>query len=89
MSKNAVVIIRKIKLVMLRSPRGPTTRFLSLPGDMASHPNLFISNDGGKSVVAAGDEVVSVSGVKAPENKVKLLEQIMGHETIKDEIHLS
>ena len=34
-------------------------------------------NDGGKSAIAAGDEVVSVSEVKALEKKVKQLEQML------------
>ena len=34
-------------------------------------------NDGGKSAIAAGEEVVSVSEVKALEKKVKQLEQML------------
>lgn len=36
-----------------------------------------LMNEGGKSAIAAGDEVVSVSGLKALEKKVKQLEQML------------
>ena len=40
----------------------------------------------GKSAIAAGDEVVSVSEVKALEKNVKQLEQMLGHKTMETEI---
>ncbi len=43
-------------------------------------------NDGGKSAIAAGDEVVSVSEVKVLEKKVKQLEQMLGRKTMEAEI---
>lgn len=43
-------------------------------------------NNGGKSAIAAGDEVVSVSEVKVLEKKVKLLEQMLGRKTMEAEI---
>ncbi|WP_173635176.1 IS3 family transposase [Erwiniaceae bacterium PD-1] len=45
-----------------------------------------LMNDGGKSAIAAGDEVVSVSEVKALEKKVKQLEQMLGRKTMEAEI---
>ncbi|AVZ56341.1 hypothetical protein CGY71_06755 [Salmonella enterica subsp. enterica serovar Typhi] len=39
--------------------------------------------DGGKSAITAGDEVVSVSGVKALEKKVKQPEQMLGRKTME------
>ncbi|WP_171034882.1 IS3 family transposase [Klebsiella indica] len=45
-----------------------------------------LMNDGGKSAIAAGEEVVSVSEVKALEKKVKQLEQMLGRKTMEDEI---
>jgi transposase len=45
-----------------------------------------LMNDGGKSAIAAGDEVVSVSGVKALEKKVKQPEQMLGRKTMEAEI---
>lgn len=42
--------------------------------------------DGGKSAITAGDEVVSVSGVKALEKKVKQPEQMLGRKTMEAEI---
>lgn len=41
--------------------------------------------DGGKSAIAAGDEVVSVSELKALEKKVKKLEQMLGCKTMEAE----
>lgn len=41
-----------------------------------------LMNDGGKSAIAGGDEVVSVSEVKALEKKVKQLEQMLGGKTM-------
>jgi len=43
-------------------------------------------NDGGKSAIAAGDDVVSVSEVKALEKKVKQPEQMLGRKTMEAEI---
>nr|WP_117032990.1 IS3 family transposase [Klebsiella pneumoniae] len=45
-----------------------------------------LMNEGGKSAIAAGDEVVSVSGLKALEKKVKQLEQMLGRKTMEAEI---
>ncbi|EFI5569990.1 IS3 family transposase [Escherichia coli] len=45
-----------------------------------------LMNDGGKSAIAAGDEVVSVSELKAQEKKVKQLEQMLGRKTMEAEI---
>ncbi|EPI9436236.1 IS3 family transposase [Shigella flexneri] len=45
-----------------------------------------LMNDGGKSAIAAGDEVVSVSELKALEKKVKQLEQMLGRKTMEAEI---
>ncbi|HFF0297717.1 TPA: IS3 family transposase, partial [Raoultella ornithinolytica] len=45
-----------------------------------------LMNEGGKSAIAAGDEVVSVSGLKALEKKVKQLEQMLGRKTMEVEI---
>lgn len=45
-----------------------------------------LMNDGGKSAIAAGEEVVSVSEVKALEKKVKQLEQMLGRKTMEAEI---
>ncbi|QXA76631.1 transposase [Klebsiella aerogenes] len=42
--------------------------------------------DGGKSAITAGDEVVSISGVKALEKKVKQPEQMLGLKTMEAEI---
>ena len=44
-----------------------------------------LMNEGGKSALAAGDEV-SVSGLKALEKKVKQLEQMLGRKTMEAEI---
>ncbi|MBF1996520.1 hypothetical protein HW114_14135 [Serratia symbiotica] len=43
-------------------------------------------NDAGQSAIAAGDEVVSVSDVKALEKKVKQREQMLGRKTMEAEI---
>lgn len=43
-------------------------------------------NEGGKSAIAAGDEVVSVSGLKSLEKKVKQPEQMLGRKTMEAEI---
>ncbi|MCW0310035.1 hypothetical protein [Pantoea ananatis] len=43
-------------------------------------------NDRGKSAIAAGDEVVSVSELKALEKKVKQPEQMLGRKTMEAEI---
>ena len=43
-------------------------------------------NEGGKSAIAAGDEVVIVSELKALEKKVKQLEQMLGRKTMEAEI---
>lgn len=43
-------------------------------------------NDGGKSAIAAGDEVVSVSEVRALEKKVKQPEEMLGRKTMEAEI---
>nr|WP_187417485.1 IS3 family transposase [Klebsiella pneumoniae] len=45
-----------------------------------------LMNEGGKSAIAAGDEVVSVSGLKALEKKVKQREQMLGRKTMEAEI---
>ncbi|HBW8316266.1 TPA: IS3 family transposase [Klebsiella pneumoniae] len=45
-----------------------------------------LMNEGGKSAIAAGDEVVSVSELKALEKKVKQLEQMLGRKTMEAEI---
>ncbi|HBN5775004.1 TPA: transposase, partial [Citrobacter freundii] len=46
-----------------------------------------LMNEGGKSAIVAGDEVVSVSEVQALEKKVKQLEQMLGRKTMEAEIH--
>lgn len=43
-------------------------------------------NDGGKSAIAAGDEVASVSEAKALEKKIKQLEQMPGRKTMEAKI---
>ena len=43
-------------------------------------------SEGGQSAIAAGDEVVSASEVKALEKKVKQLEQMLGRKTMEAEI---
>ncbi len=45
-----------------------------------------LMNDGGQSAIAAGDEVVSVSEIKALEKKVKQREQMLGRKTMEAEI---
>nr|WP_234480244.1 IS3 family transposase [Erwinia sp. S38] len=45
-----------------------------------------LMNEGGKSAISAGDEVVSVSEVKALEKKVKQPEQMLGRKTMEAEI---
>ncbi|CAI0965488.1 IS2 repressor TnpA [Serratia quinivorans] len=45
-----------------------------------------LMSEGGKSAIAAGDEVVSASEVKALEKKVKQLEQMLGYKTMEAEI---
>ncbi|MBC4926531.1 IS3 family transposase [Klebsiella quasipneumoniae] len=45
-----------------------------------------LMNEGGKSAIAAGDEVVSVSEIKALEKKVRQLEQMLGRKTMEAEI---
>ncbi len=45
-----------------------------------------LMNDGGQSAIAAGDEVISVSKVKALGEKVKQREQILGRKTMEVEI---
>ena len=45
-----------------------------------------LMNDGGKSAIAAGEDVVSASEVKALEKKVKHLEQMLGRKTMEVEI---
>ncbi|EMR2153060.1 IS3 family transposase [Klebsiella pneumoniae] len=45
-----------------------------------------LMNEGGKSAIAAGDEVLSVSELKALEKKVKQLEQMLGRKTMEAEI---
>lgn len=42
--------------------------------------------DGVKSAITAGDEVVSISGVKALEKKIKQPEQMLGRKTMEAEI---
>lgn len=42
-----------------------------------------LMNDGGKSAIAAGEDVVSASEVKALEKKVKQLEQMLGRKTMR------
>ncbi|MCF6691135.1 transposase [Raoultella terrigena] len=75
-----------------RSPREYIRRKLSqLARQYGITPSLLfkwkrLMNDGGKSAIAAGDEVVSVSEVKALEKKVKQLEQMLGRKTMEAEI---
>lgn len=45
-----------------------------------------LMSEGGKSAIAAGDEVVSASEVKALEKKVKQLEQMLEYKTMEAEI---
>ncbi|MCP1065367.1 transposase [Serratia symbiotica] len=45
-----------------------------------------LMNDSGQSAIAAGDEVISISKVKALEEKVKQREQMLGRKTMEAEI---
>ena len=79
----------KARFVALAMQPGYTVSLVARQYDIT--PSLLfkwkrLMNDGGKSAIAAGDEVVSVSEVKALEKKVKQLEQMLGRKTMEAEI---
>ena len=43
-------------------------------------------SDGGKTAVAADNEVVSMSDYKALQKKIRQLERVLGHKTLEVEI---